>query len=81
MQMSFTADAFLDDMDNEQEVAVADMSVQHAIDFSHLMPKNSAGWQAPAEIRQTFTNQAVNRQINYVQESPVNIDYSQFDKL
>jgi hypothetical protein len=30
---------------------------------------------------ETFPNKALLRQVNYVQEMPINIDYSKFDKL
>ena len=31
--------------------------------------------------QQTFNNQAINRQVNYVSEKPIDVDFSQFDKL
>lgn len=31
--------------------------------------------------KETFPNKALLRQVNYVQEMPINIDYSKFDKL
>lgn len=33
------------------------------------------------KVKDTFPNKAVMRQVNYVQEMPINIDYSKFDKL
>jgi len=31
--------------------------------------------------KETFPNKALLRQVNYVQETPINIDYTRFDKL
>lgn len=51
------------------------------LDFSHLMGLNAGGGGGQGETRGSFTNQAINRQVNYVQESPIDIEFSQYDKL
>ena len=52
--------------------------------FHHLLGADLGPYQTDLKIEQPateFTNQAQTRQINYVQETPVDIDFSQFDKL
>ena len=73
-------DAFLNDMDNQQSVMYDDAMQGQ---FGHLLNTTNHGADQNNYIAstQSFTHQAITRQVNYVSEQAVDVDYSMFDKL
>ncbi len=63
--MSFNEEDFLNDMQDNQEV-----------DFDELEDNNQDG-----ERRQSFNNAAIQRQVNYISDTPIDIDYLMLDRL
>jgi hypothetical protein len=81
-QKSFAAEDFMDEMENQQEVVYEE---DDEIDPDELRDQVAAiPTKATKDVGkpiETFPNKALLRQVNYVQETPINIDYSRFDKL
>ncbi len=74
-RLSFNEDDFLNDLENDQEIIYEDEDLGFEFQDEVAMNKDIG---KPME---TFPNKALLRQVNYVQEMPINIDYSKFDKL
>jgi hypothetical protein len=75
-RLSFNEDDFLNDLENDQEIIYEDDDLsQEYLDEVPALTKDIG------KPKETFPNKALLRQVNYVQEMPINIDYSKFDKL
>ena len=76
--MSFTQ-AFLDEMDNVQEIVYDDTNFNHLVGAGSDDEDKGFGDivnQKAADLNASFSNQAINRQINYVSEANLDIDFS-----
>ncbi len=74
-RLSFNEDDFLNDLENDQEIEYEDDDLSQEY-LDEVVPLKDIG-----KPKETFPNKALLRQVNYVQEMPINIDYSKFDKL
>jgi len=69
-------------MDQQQEVAFDDDQSPDYLTAPAAGADEDEDFDKGAmRLNETFSNVAINRQVNYVSDTPVNVDFSSFDKL